>query len=150
MDRSDAAAPEAAEETVVTRWGSTASCSARSRQDQRMLVDGDTAEAERPCPLDEFRRRAPPPSPASAMSPRRTSSAGSAGYAAIARLEGEFRHGLSARALDREAEMVLPRRGRRRRRRLLIGGVYSRAAQQLRLPAERRRDDGPLPRGRRQ
>ncbi|GJN33889.1 hypothetical protein PR202_gb22518 [Eleusine coracana subsp. coracana] len=101
MDRSDA------EETVVTPWGSTTS---RQAQDLRMLVDGDTAEAERPCPLfravDEFRRRAPPPSPASAMSPRHTTSAGSAGYAAIARLEGEFRHVLSARAFDREAEAV--------------------------------------------
>ncbi|XP_066397412.1 exocyst complex component EXO70B1-like [Miscanthus floridulus] len=112
MEGSAAEELEAAER-VVMRWDSTASAasSAGGGGDDQMLFDGaaDRAEAERFLrAVDDLRRLAPPPSPASAGSPRRASSAAGGGalQVAMARLEDEFRHVLSARALDLEIEAL--------------------------------------------
>ncbi|XP_062194040.1 exocyst complex component EXO70B1-like [Phragmites australis] len=111
MDGSAAADLEAAER-VVMRWDSTASgSSAGGGGEEQMLFDGggDRAEAERFLRAVDDLRRLAPPSPAAVGSPRRSSSAGggsSAVHVAMARLEDEFRHVLSARALDLEMEAL--------------------------------------------
>ncbi|OEL22513.1 Exocyst complex component EXO70B1 [Dichanthelium oligosanthes] len=108
MEASAAAEVEAAER-VVMRWDSTASSGGGGGDDQ-MLFDGDAAdraEAERFLrAVDDLTRLAPA---SAAGSPRRASFAGGAGGAlqvAMARLEDEFRHVLSARALDLEVEAL--------------------------------------------
>ncbi|CAD6224868.1 unnamed protein product [Miscanthus lutarioriparius] len=117
MEGSAAEELEAAER-VVMRWDSTASAASSAGGgrggDDQMLFDGaaDRAEAERFLrAVDDLRRLAPPPSPASAGSPRRASAAAGGGactalQVAMARLEDEFRHVLSARALDLEIEAL--------------------------------------------
>ncbi|KAL6661601.1 hypothetical protein ACP70R_000985 [Stipagrostis hirtigluma subsp. patula] len=117
MDGSAVAELEAAER-VVMRWdSSSASASAGGGGgDEPMLFDGggDRAEAERFLRAVDDLRRLAPPSPAAVGSPRRLSSSGSsAGGAgsgavqvAMARLEDEFRHVLSSRALDVEIEAL--------------------------------------------
>ncbi|KAL6647390.1 hypothetical protein ACP70R_014827 [Stipagrostis hirtigluma subsp. patula] len=117
MDGSAVAELEAAER-VVMRWdSSSASASAGGGAgDEPMLFDGggDRAEAERFLRAVDDLRRLAPPSPAAVGSPRRLSSSGSsAGGAgsgavqvAMARLEDEFRHVLSSRALDIEIEAL--------------------------------------------
>jgi exocyst complex component 7 len=112
MDGSAAAELEAAER-VVMRWDSTASGSSAGG-DEHMLFDGcsDRAEAERFLRAVDDLRRLASLSPATVGSPRRASSAGAAGggisvvQVAMARLEDEFRHVLSARALDLEIEAL--------------------------------------------
>ncbi|CAL5001777.1 unnamed protein product [Urochloa decumbens] len=112
MDGS-AAELEAAER-VVMRWDSA---SAGAGADEPMLFDGagDRAEADRFLRAVDDLRRLAPPSPAAVGSPRRLSSssgsssaaAGSgAVHVAMARLEDEFRHVLSSRALDLEIEAL--------------------------------------------
>ncbi|XP_040382836.1 exocyst complex component EXO70B1-like [Oryza brachyantha] len=97
-------------ERVVMRWDSTPAAA-----DEPMLFDGasgDRAEAERFLRAVDDLRRLAPPSPAAVGSPRRLSSGSSAGGAssalqvAMARLEDEFRHVLSSRALDLEIEAL--------------------------------------------
>ncbi|XP_024310876.1 exocyst complex component EXO70A1 isoform X1 [Brachypodium distachyon] len=112
MDRSAAVELERAER-VVMRWDSTASASTGggSGGEEQMLFDGggDRAEAERfLLAVDDLRRLAPA-SPGAVGSPRRTSSAGGGSNAvqvAMARLEDEFRHVLTSRALDLEIEVL--------------------------------------------
>ncbi|KAG2584294.1 exocyst complex component EXO70B1-like [Panicum virgatum] len=111
MDGS-AAELEAAER-VVMRWDS-----AGAGGDEPMLFDGagDRAEADRFLRAVDDLRRLAPPSPAAVGSPRRlSSSSGSSAAAAggsgalqvaMARLEDEFRHVLSSRALDLEIEAL--------------------------------------------
>ena len=111
MDGS-AAELEAAER-VVMRWDS-----AGAGGDEPMLFDGagDRAEADRFLRAVDDLRRLAPPSPAAVGSPRRlSSSSGSSSAAAggsgalqvaMARLEDEFRHVLSSRALDLEIEAL--------------------------------------------
>ncbi|KAG8056878.1 hypothetical protein GUJ93_ZPchr0002g23921 [Zizania palustris] len=118
MDESTAAAAELeAAERVVMRWDSTASASfgggGGGGGDEQMLFDGggDRAEAERFLRAVDDLRRLAPPSPASVGSPRRTSSASggaasNAVHVAMARLEDEFRHVLSSRAIDLEIEVL--------------------------------------------
>ncbi|CAO2191678.1 unnamed protein product [Urochloa humidicola] len=112
MDGS-AAELEAAER-VVMRWDSA---SAGASADEPMLFDGagDRAEADRFLRAVDDLRRLAPPSPAAVGSPRRlSSSSGSSSAAAgsgavlvaMARLEDEFRHVLSSRALDLEIEAL--------------------------------------------
>ncbi|CAL5012834.1 unnamed protein product [Urochloa decumbens] len=111
MDGS-AAELEAAER-VVMRWDSA---SAGAGADEPMLFDGagDRAEADRFLRAVDDLRRLAPPSPAAVGSPRRlSSSSGSSSAAgsgavqvAMARLEDEFRHVLSSRALDLEIEAL--------------------------------------------
>ncbi|CAD6265285.1 unnamed protein product [Miscanthus lutarioriparius] len=110
MDGS-AAELEAAER-VVMRWDSA---SAGAGADEPMLFDGggDRAEADRFLRAVDDLRRLAPPSPAAVGSPRRlsSSSASSAAWSgavqvAMARLEDEFRHVLSSRALDLEIEAL--------------------------------------------
>uniref|UniRef100_A0A0E0M1P5 Exocyst subunit Exo70 family protein n=1 Tax=Oryza punctata TaxID=4537 RepID=A0A0E0M1P5_ORYPU len=117
MDGSTAAAAELeAAERVVMRWDSTASASSGGGGgDEQMLFDGggDRVEAERFLRAVDDLRRLAPPSPAAVGSPRRTSSASGGGAAsnavqvAMARLEDEFRHVLSSRALDLEIEALV-------------------------------------------
>ncbi|WVZ65081.1 hypothetical protein U9M48_014502 [Paspalum notatum var. saurae] len=108
MEASAAAEVEAAER-VVMRWDSTVSAasSGGGGGDEQMLFDGaaaDRAEAERFLrAVDDLTRLAPA---SAARSPRRASSAGGALQVAMARLEDEFRHVLSARALDLEVEAL--------------------------------------------
>jgi len=111
MDGS-AAELEAAERMVM-RWDS-----AGAGGDEPMLFDGagDRAEADRFLRAVDDLRRLAPPSPAAVGSPRRlSSSSGSSSAAAggsgalqvaMARLEDEFRHVLSSRALDLEIEAL--------------------------------------------
>ncbi|XP_066351905.1 exocyst complex component EXO70B1-like [Miscanthus floridulus] len=107
MDGS-AAELEAAER-VVMRWDSA---SAGAGADEPMLFDGggDRAEADRFLRAVDDLRRLAPPSPAAVGSPRRLSSSSAAGSSAVqvamARLEDEFRHVLSSRALDLEIEAL--------------------------------------------
>ncbi|CAO2173023.1 unnamed protein product [Urochloa humidicola] len=112
MDGS-AAELEAAER-VVMRWDSA---SAGAGADEPMLFDGagDRVEADRFLRAVDDLRRLAPPSPAAVGSPRRlSSSSGSSSAAAgsgavlvaMARLEDEFRHVLSSRALDLEIEAL--------------------------------------------
>uniref|UniRef100_A0A0E0AW85 Exocyst subunit Exo70 family protein n=1 Tax=Oryza glumipatula TaxID=40148 RepID=A0A0E0AW85_9ORYZ len=108
----DGSAELEAAERVVMRWDST------SASDEPMLFDGARAEAERFLRAVDDLRRLAPPSPAAVGSPRRLSSgsssvsAGGGGGAAtavqvaMARLEDEFRHVLSSRALDLEIEAL--------------------------------------------
>nr|CAB3503173.1 unnamed protein product [Digitaria exilis] len=113
MDGS-AAELEAAER-VVMRWDSASAGGAGG--DEPMLFDGagDRAEADRFLRAVDDLRRLAPPSPAAVGSPRRlSSSSGSSSAAAgtgavqvaMARLEDEFRHVLSSRALDLEIEAL--------------------------------------------
>ncbi|KAL6858766.1 hypothetical protein ACP4OV_017768 [Aristida adscensionis] len=109
-----------AAERVVMRWdSSSASASAGAGADEPMLFDGggDRAEAERFLRAVDDLRRLAPPSPAAVGSPRRLSSSGSSSaggggsgsgavQVAMARLEDEFRHVLSSRALDVEIEAL--------------------------------------------
>ncbi|XP_062199630.1 exocyst complex component EXO70A1-like [Phragmites australis] len=109
MDGSAAAELEAAERAVM-RWDSTASASSGGG-DEHMLFDGggDRAEAEMFLRAVDDLRRLASPSLAAVGSPRRTPSAGggsSAVQVAMARLEDEFSHVLSARALDLEVEAL--------------------------------------------
>ncbi|CAO2202093.1 unnamed protein product [Urochloa humidicola] len=96
------------------RWDSA---SAGASADEPMLFDGagDRAEADRFLRAVDDLRRLAPPSPAAVGSPRRlSSSSGSSAAAAgsgavlvaMARLEDEFRHVLSSRALDLEIEAL--------------------------------------------
>ncbi|ONM22177.1 Exocyst complex component EXO70B1 [Zea mays] len=108
-----AAAELEAAERLVKRWDSTASAASSAGRggDNQMLFDGaaDRAEAERFLRAVDDLRRLAPPSPASVGSPRRASSAGgvcTAVEVAMTRLEDEFRHVLSARALDLEIEAL--------------------------------------------
>ncbi|XP_062196323.1 exocyst complex component EXO70B1-like [Phragmites australis] len=110
MDGS-AAELEAAER-VVMRWDSA---SAWGGADERMLFDGggDRAEANRFLRAVDDLRRLAPPSPAAVGSPRRLSSSSGSSAAgsgavqvAMVRLEDEFRHVLSSRALDLEIEAL--------------------------------------------
>jgi exocyst complex component 7 len=108
MDGS-AAELEAAER-VVMRWDSSLA-SVGGGGDEPMLFDGagGRAEADRfLCAVDDLRRLAPA-SPTTVGSPRRLSSLGSGSGAvqvAMARLEDEFRHVLSSRAVDIEIEAL--------------------------------------------
>uniref|UniRef100_A0A0D9X8K2 Exocyst subunit Exo70 family protein n=1 Tax=Leersia perrieri TaxID=77586 RepID=A0A0D9X8K2_9ORYZ len=114
----DGSAELEAAERVVMRWDSTASSAATATAaDEPMLFDaaasgGDRAEAERFLRAVDDLRRLAPPSPASVGSPRRLSSSGSsvpgatAVQVAMARLEDEFRHVLTSRALDLEIEAL--------------------------------------------
>ncbi|KAK3123579.1 hypothetical protein QOZ80_8AG0633050 [Eleusine coracana subsp. coracana] len=107
MDGGSAAELEAAER-VVMRWDSS------SAADEPMLFDGggDRAEADRFLRAVDDLRRLAPASPAAVGSPRRLSSSGSSAgsggavQVAMARLEDEFRHVLSSRALDIEIEAL--------------------------------------------
>jgi exocyst complex component 7 len=101
----------AAAKRVIMRWDSTASAACSAGGDDQMLFDGaaNRAEAERFLRAVDDLRRLAPPSPASVGSPRRASAAGGvcdAVQVAMARLEDEFRHVLSARALDLEIEAL--------------------------------------------
>jgi len=105
MDGS-AAELEAAER-VVMRWDS-----AGAGGDEPMLFDGagDRAEADRFLRAVDDLRRLAPPSPAAVGSPRRLSSSSAGGgsgaeQVAMARLDDEFRHVLSSRALDALADL---------------------------------------------
>ncbi|KAL5232462.1 hypothetical protein ABZP36_031238 [Zizania latifolia] len=108
----DGSAELEAAERVVMRWDSTSTSAAA---DEPMLFDGatgDRGEAERFLRAVDDLRRLAPLSPAAVGSPRRLSSGSSAGGAtsavqvAMARLEDEFRHVLSSRALDLEIEAL--------------------------------------------
>uniref|UniRef100_A0ACD5XLQ1 Uncharacterized protein n=1 Tax=Avena sativa TaxID=4498 RepID=A0ACD5XLQ1_AVESA len=107
MDGSAAAELERAQR-VVMRWDSVASGGSSGGGEDLMLFDGggDRAEAERFLQAVDDLRRLETPSPGSP--PRRTSSAGgsSAVHVAMARLEDEFRHVLSSRAVDLEIEVL--------------------------------------------
>ncbi|KAJ1268717.1 hypothetical protein BS78_07G156600 [Paspalum vaginatum] len=101
-----------AAERVVMRWDSA---TAAGGADEPMLFDGggDRAEADRFLRAIDDLRRLAPPSPAAVGSPRRLSSfSGSSApgsgavQVAMARLEDEFRHVLSSRALDLEIEAL--------------------------------------------
>ncbi|KAL5220282.1 hypothetical protein ABZP36_024995 [Zizania latifolia] len=109
----DGSAELEAAQRVVMRWDSTSASA--SAADEPMLFDGptgDRAEAERFLRAVDDLRRLAPPSPAAVGSPRRLSLGSSAGGAtsavqvAMARLEDEFRHVLSSRALDIEIEAL--------------------------------------------
>jgi exocyst complex component 7 len=107
MDGS-AAELEAAER-VVMRWDSSLACGGT---DEPMLFDGggNRAEADRFLRAVDDLRRLAPPSPAVVGSPRRLSSSSAARSGAVlvamTRLEDEFRHVLSSRALDHEIEAL--------------------------------------------
>jgi exocyst complex component 7 len=112
MDGSVAAELEAAER-VGMRWYSTALGSSAGG-DEQILFDGgaDRSVAERFLrAVDELRRLASL-SPTADGSPRRASTVGGGGgggsavQVAMARLEDEFRHVLSSRALDLEVEAL--------------------------------------------
>ncbi|KAG8047602.1 hypothetical protein GUJ93_ZPchr0008g11615 [Zizania palustris] len=111
----DGSAELEAAQRVVMRWDSTSASASASAADEPMLFDGptgDRAEAERFLRAVDDLRRLAPPSPAAVGSPRRLSLGSSAGGAtsavqvAMARLEDEFRHVLSSRALDIEIEAL--------------------------------------------
>jgi exocyst complex component 7 len=95
-------------ERVVMRWDSS---SAGGAADEPMLFEagGDRAEADRFLRAVDVLRRLAPASHAAVGSPRRLSSSGSGSGAlqvAMARLEDEFRHVLSSRAVDIEIEAL--------------------------------------------
>ena len=110
-----------------------------------MLFDsgGDRAEADRFLRAVDDLRRLAPPSPAAVGSPRRlsSSSASSASWSgavqvAMARLEDEFRHVLSSRALDLEIEALADLSS------LSINSDRSNSASSADLPAAADDEDG--------
>jgi exocyst complex component 7 len=130
MDGS-AAELEAAER-VVMPWDSSLACGGA---DEPMLFDGggNRAEADRFLRAVDDLRRLAPPSPAAVGSPRRLSSSSVARSGAVlvamTRLEAEFRHVLSSRALDHEIEALAYLSS------LSINGDRSNSASSADLPA---------------
>jgi exocyst complex component 7 len=121
-----------AAERVVMPWDSSLACGGA---DEPMLFDGggNRAEADRFLRAVDDLRRLAPPSPAAVGSPRRLSSSSAARkgvvLVAMTRLEAEFRHVLSSRALDHEIEALAYLSS------LSINGDRSNSASSADLPA---------------